>query len=80
MTRPSVAYVGFGLSHPIRIVVPRGLHGNAAKLMTVDESLELLTDLIGAIQRAVNTEYEKITNDRTTAAPELPDNAGGTGD
>jgi hypothetical protein len=59
MSRPTAAYVGFGLSHPIRLVIPRKLHGDVAKLVTPAEALELIADLSSAVARALADEAQK---------------------
>lgn len=59
MTRPNAAYVGQGLSHPIRLVVNRGLHGNVAKLISVNDALELMCDLTAALARAFADEQQR---------------------
>lgn len=53
MSRPTAAYVGFGLSHPIRLVIPRKLQGDTAKLLSVAEALELISDLTASVARAL---------------------------
>lgn len=71
MTRPTAAYVGMGLSHPIRLVISNPIRGNVAKLLSVDEALELMSDLTGAVARAVAKEHKK----HEPRAAELPDRA-----
>jgi hypothetical protein len=61
VSRPNAAFVGMGLSHPIRVVMNRGLHGNVAKLVTINEALELMTDLTAAIARAIEQEAARNT-------------------
>lgn len=54
MSRPNAAYVGnFGLSHSVRLVIPSRLRGDAARLMTLSEACELISDLSAAIARAM---------------------------
>lgn len=63
MTRPNAAFVGMGLvSHPIRLVMNRGLHGNVAKLISINEALELVSDLTTAIARALALENKDPKN------------------
>lgn len=67
MTRPTAAHVGQGLSHPIRIVMNRGLRGNVAKLITIDEALELMLDLTTAIARAFAIDLDHPSTTKETA-------------
>lgn len=66
MSRPNAAYVGMGLTHPIRLTMNRGLHGNTAKLLSTTEALELITDLVSAVSLAVDQQ-------KADQSRELPD-------
>jgi hypothetical protein len=68
VTRPTAAYVGMGLSHPIRLVMNRGLLGNHAKLLSISEALELTSDLTSAIARAIDQEKTKSPRTESTHA------------
>jgi hypothetical protein len=54
--RPTAAYIG-ALSHPIRLVVNKGLAGrDAANFLSIDDALELCSDLTAAIAAALREE------------------------
>ena len=77
MTRPIAAYVGMGLPNPIRVVMNRGLHASVAKLITIDEALELVTDLTSAISRACAAENKELPN-APAFKDSVADNPGGS--
>ena len=57
--RPSAAYVG-SLSHPIRLAVNKGLAGrDTANFLSINDALELATDLTSAIAHALQAEREQ---------------------
>ena len=77
MTRPTAAFVGMGLSNPIRLVMNRGLHATVAKLLSVDEARALKTDLTVALLKAKAAEGKK--NGTRPAADNDLEHPGGAG-
>lgn len=72
MTRPIAAYIGMGLSHPIRLMMNRDLHTNVAKLLSVTEARELVFDLETAIQRATEKQPTPRAHDNSPAPDDRP--------
>ncbi len=66
MTRPTAAYVDGMLSHPIRLA---GFRGREAEFLNAEQALELVNDLVSAIQRSLERTHHETAYPARGARP-----------